>query len=89
MMVQQTSLLAYDDIKKDIGLRQRLVLKGFREIGCDASDREVASHLGFRDPNMVRPRRKELFDLGLLYAFSKRSCKITGKTVITWKVLKV
>lgn len=49
------------------------------------TDREYADLLGVDDPNYVRPRRKELFDLGLVIDGGKRLCSVTGRTVYVWK----
>jgi len=38
------------------------------------------------DPNMVRPRRKELVDLGLVEEVGKRKCSISGRMALIWCV---
>lgn len=48
------------------------------------TDREIAFSLGFTDPNMVRPRRKELVDLGMLREICKKVCDVSQKTAIAW-----
>lgn len=86
-MLQQTSLKAYNE------LQDWLVNKTYSAIlSCLANnpngltDREIASILGYSDPNKVRPRRKELEDKGLIYETSKRVCQVSGKTAIIWKI---
>jgi hypothetical protein len=49
------------------------------------TDREYAELLGVDDPNYVRPRRKELVDLGLITHAGKRVCSVTGRRVYVWK----
>src|SRR3972149_6128059 len=84
--VRDTSLMVYFD--SQLGLdrksRQQLILAFFRLndrlIGW--TDREVAEYLGFKDPNAVRPRRKELVDKGLLVQVMVRKCSVGGRTSI-------
>lgn len=38
------------------------------------------------DPNLVRPRRFELMELGLVEKGSPRKCRVTGKTAHPWKI---
>jgi hypothetical protein len=47
------------------------------------TDREVMRYLRFSDPNMVRPRIKELIDQGRLREGESVKCKETGRTVRT------
>jgi len=84
-MIRDTSLKAYFSIVPNLGDRQMRVFRAIKEIG-PVSDREVCRYLGFVDPNIVRPRRRELVKLGLVSEDIKRECKITRRQVITWKV---
>lgn len=86
MSVRQTSLLAFRDLVEVLPLAQGRVFNQLRLMG-EASDRELAAALGEFDPNVVRPRRKELVDAGLVGEAGKRECSITHRTVLVWKVL--
>ncbi|MHA1302319.1 MAG: hypothetical protein ACTSPI_01270 [Candidatus Heimdallarchaeaceae archaeon] len=90
--MQSTSLLAHENIKKKLGERQAIVLKAISEL-CgvmgDCTDSEITSHLIKQDPNYVRPRRWELVNKLKFVAFSQqRKCKITGETVLAWRILQ-
>lgn len=86
-MVQDTSLLSWVELQPSLGDRQSEIFHALQQLG-NATDVELAEYLGHADPNYVRPRRKELFDLGVVRAVEKRPCKVTGRTVYAWKVLK-
>jgi hypothetical protein len=85
MPIQQTSLEAYLELKASLGKRQKIVYDVFLRLR-KATDREVADYLGKDDPNYVRPRRFELVRAGLLKENPKRTCKVTGKTAIEWRL---
>jgi hypothetical protein len=85
-MIQQTSLLAYRDVIDSLPDSQARVFNALRSM-VEATDREICDFLGESDPNKVRPRRKELCDLGLIGEAQKRECSISHKTAIVWKVL--
>jgi len=84
--MRQTSVDAYNEIKPELGDRQKLVFEAIKKLGCP-TDREIAKFLHFTDPNKVRPRRKELLDQGRITECEKRECSVTGKTVWSWRVL--
>jgi len=83
-MVRDTSLLAYMDLKHTLGERQRIVFETIKGSPMGITDIEIANELGFSDPNKVRPRRKELFDNGLIKAVGKRQDKFTNKMAYIW-----
>ena len=96
-MVRQTSLLAYDGLRERqiLETRQELVLSAIKKMclagHMDVSDMEITAFL-FKnklinrlDPNIVRPRRKELLDKELIVECPKRACKVTAHLVSTWK----
>ena len=85
--MQQTSLLAYNQISKEgiVGKRRKLVMGALVNLEC-ASDWEIADYLGFKDPNMVRPRRNELVKMGRVIPYTKSTCKVTGRVVVKWGV---
>ena len=91
-MIQQTSLMAYRELD-DLGTRRAKVYKALREltdIYGDATDQEIKQYLNLPDANFVRPRRFELVnELKLVGCSQKRICRVTGKTSIAWKVLKL
>lgn len=84
-----TSLLAYRELQPKLSDRHQTVLVAFHAYPC-STDLEIAYHLGFKDPNKVRPRRKELVDLGLIVDVDVgvRECKISGKKSHIWSVTK-
>lgn len=86
-MIQDTSLLSWVELQPSLGERQAEVYHALQQLG-NATDVEIAHHLGHLDPNYVRPRRKELLDLGVVRAAEKRPCKITGRTVYAWEIIK-
>ena len=82
--VRQTSIQAYREEQPHISERQKMVYWYIRHFPS-LTDRELTKLIGFEDPNKVRPRRKELLDLGLITESGKRPCMVTGKTALTWK----
>ena len=92
--VRDSSLDAYMEIISNpdsLNERYQDILVAVNEIGVPSSDYEIASHLGFDDPNKVRPRRYELvygFYKPFLEEKSKRVCRKTGKTVFVWGLTK-
>lgn len=44
------------------------------------------SELPREDPNLVRPRRFELMEMGLLEKGTARPCRVTGKTAHPWRI---
>ena len=90
-VVRDTSVQAWLSLS-NLGQMQQLVYecieKRSRE-GLFPTDREVAKDLGLSDPNAVRPRRFELMQMGLVVEAGKRTCSVTEKLVLTWKVVDV
>lgn len=83
-MIQPTSTQSMKEEKhKGVGLRQAIILNVIRTYG-PATDKEIALRLNVPDPNYVRPRRFELVEAGLVEAYGKRKCSVTGKTSIAW-----
>lgn len=82
--IQQTSIDSYHSIP-NLGEKQQSVLIAING-NPDKTDRELTKIMGFQDPNNVRPRRKDLVDLGLVVCSGERKCSVTGKTVMTWRV---
>jgi hypothetical protein len=87
-MIQQTSIQSFIELNKNIlSHNQERVYRAVKELRS-ASDSEICFFLGEEDKNVVRPRRFELVEFGLIAEDVKRKCSITGKTVISWKVLE-
>ena len=91
-MIQETSLLSYEDIQPKLGKRQMEVFGAIRllcEEQNDVTDQEIREYLGEEDPNYVRPRRYELVNKHKKVRFSKtRRCKVTGKIAMAWKPIQ-
>ncbi len=83
--MRDTSLDSYRDIRPLLGKRQNEIFKAIKTLGCP-TDWEVTKYLHKMDPNYVRPRRKELLDMGLITECEKRICSITKRTVWSWRV---
>ena len=88
-MIRQTSLQSYRQLKScdELGRRQRLVFDGLK-MYPGISALELSRKLGRLDPNFVRPRIKELADLGLVVCVGKRVCSISKRLVMVWGVFK-
>ena len=89
MSVRSTSINTYHDIKEEglVGKRQLEVLELFSELDHPITDMELAEKLHYDDPNNVRPRRKELYDLGIIKEDGKRVCSITDRLVYQWCII--
>ena len=81
--VRQTSIESYQEIRPILGRDQEVVYAALLELK-EATDSELANHLGCEDPNKVRPRRFELMRSGLVTEATRRQCRITSKTAIAW-----
>ena len=79
-MVQQTSILAYQDIQESLGERQKQVYTMLKDLGS-ANNLILAKKLGI-PINSITPRMLELRNLGLVIKDSMRVCPITKR--ITW-----
>jgi hypothetical protein len=85
--MRDTSIQTYKELYNEgkIGKRQAEVLKALERLRY-ATDSEIAHFLGYSDINMIRPRRKELFDLGIICEYDKAICKMSGRTAIRWEI---
>gem|GEM_PF-3465606 len=86
--MRDTSLLSYLDIVNApnfISEAQKNIFRAIHDL-VEGTDQEIKVHLGFNDPNKVRPRRKELLDLGLIVDCGTRLCGVTGRTVHSWAI---
>lgn len=95
-VVQETSRMAYQEIVShpfELHGRYFEYLHALEEIGHPATDSEVMSFAGKKDPNYFRPRRNELADANpetshfhnpLVKCVGKRVCGVSHKTCMTW-----
>ena len=85
-MVTETSLLAFEDIKKDLGRRQKLVYDCLKIIQ-PATNLMISQYLKL-PINSITPRVKELRNLKLVgVAFQDRDLN-TGRPSIYWRIVK-
>lgn len=85
-MIQYTSLLAFMSEKSSFITREQQVLSILKSRKKGLSDSEIMFNLGYSIPNMVRPRRHNLYKKGLIKCIGTRKCSITNKLVKIWKV---
>jgi hypothetical protein len=90
MTPRPTSIVTYHQIIEEglVSHRQSEVLKAIHDSG-PATDSMLTTILGFRDPNMVRPRRKELLDMGIIEKAKIDLDPMTARTVLWWRVKTV
>ena len=82
--LQGTSIKAYYDIKNSLGKRQKQVLDFLKaEYPYVMTNNEIAHELDL-PINCVTPRIFELRKRGLVRAYGKRHCSITGRLAIEW-----
>jgi len=86
-MMQQTSLEAYEEIKKNLGERQRQIYEKLKELGF-ATNTMLSKALGL-PINSITPRVFELRQLKLVGVSHIDKCPITGRRAIFWKVVSV
>lgn len=86
MMIQDTSRIAYREIKKKgLGERQRAVLDVIGYLK-NPTNSEISKFMGI-PINAITPRTNELVKHGRVIQGLKRTCQVTGKTVLTWRVV--
>lgn len=87
--VAETSRIAYEEIKHELGQRQNQVYTAIdycqRVRRLNHTNLELANMLGI-PINQVTPRVHELRKLGLIEMAGKRKCSITGRLAMTWKI---
>lgn len=84
-MVQTTSLISYESIKKTLGRRQLCVLEKLDYNPTAMTNTELSFALDW-PINTIVPRIFELRQKGLVIEHQKRKCNITGRTAIAWRV---
>jgi len=85
--MKETSIITYQDLLDEgkISQRQEEVISALEVLGT-ATDTEIARHLCYEDPNFIRPRRKELVDMGVVFEIDKRICSQTGRLCYLWSL---
>jgi len=84
-MVRDTSILAYTDIKPELGDRQQKVYDAIKKLGCP-TNLEISKYLKI-PINSITPRTNELVEQGLVVLCEKRPCTFTGRTCCSWRVV--
>ena len=87
MTVRDTSLQAWQEIQPRLGKKQAIAYNTIK-LHPNKTDLEYCKLLGYPDPNMFRPRRKELLDAQLITDTGKRACTVSGKVAHTWQAIK-
>lgn len=83
-MIQDTSMEAYQNIKPELGSRQKVVLDVIRHLNSPTNV-EISRYLGL-PINTITPRVNELRKKGLVCNAGKRNCSITGSMVYAWRI---
>ena len=86
MGVRDTSLAAWVELQPKLGKKQATAYNTIKAYP-NKTDLEYCKILGYPDPNMFRPRRKELLDAQLIVDTGKRVCTVSGKMAHTWKAI--
>ena len=84
MMIQQTSLSAYNEIKSTLGERQAQVYNILVRL-VEATNKMI-SEKGNIPINCVTARIFELRELGLVKESYKDKCPISGRMAIFWRI---
>lgn len=79
---QETSRIAFYDIKPQVGERQKRVLEALSTFGA-MTNSEIGEKLGW-PINTVTPRTNELVKKKLVREFDRRHCTVTGRQAIVW-----
>lgn len=81
---QQTSALAFQSIKDNIGAKQYQVLCAISILG-ECNNQELARHLGW-EINRITPRVYELRGKGLVAESWREKDAVTGRLTNYWRV---
>jgi hypothetical protein len=79
--MHENSLKAYREEEISLGKRAFHIYEFLRDNQGFYTDREVQTHLGYDEPNNVRPRITELIKMGIVKEGEPVRCIKTGKTV--------
>lgn len=80
-MTHENSIITYHETPAERKVRKEAVLQVYRERMTNLSDRMVASIMGFKDMNAVRPRITELVAAGDLIEVGKIRDELTKRPV--------
>lgn len=87
MSVQETSRAAYyNDAVPTMGARQQRVYAELLQAD-NLTNSEIAARLNW-PINTVTPRVFELRGVSLVTEDLKRTCRVTGRTAIAWRITK-
>ncbi len=81
--IADTSILAYDDIKSELGNKQKAILDIIGYLGS-CTNSEIARFSGITI-NRVTPRVLELRDKGFVILDCKKECPVTGRLAMAWR----
>lgn len=86
-MIAPTSHKAYNtEVVTTLNARQKQILKLFNEYPeQNFTDKEIARKMAL-DINQVTPRRGELVKAGVLTEAGERACRVTNRSVMSWKL---
>lgn len=86
MTLQTTSLFAYrNEVRPTLSARQEAVMDVLADHE-DMTNSEIAQALGW-SINRITGRTNELVKLGKVREARKRTCRVTGRTAIAWRVV--
>ncbi|GAG71734.1 unnamed protein product [marine sediment metagenome] len=85
-MIQQTSLIAFNDILPDLGKKQQQIYDLFEKKG-ELYDQKIAKILNL-PINCITPRRNELEKAKLIYKSGYCYSEYTNKKVNKYKIIK-
>ena len=85
-MMQQTSLEAFEQVREELGDKQRLVYLALSELKS-ANNTMLSKHLGL-PINSITPRVLELRNMKLVGVSSVAPCPITKKKTIFWRIVR-
>ena len=90
--VRETSKESFREVKKNLGDRYKICLRGLSELG-EATANELAMHLvntnvlPFFNRNFVHPRLTEMVDKELIVEVGKKIDPISGRKCIVYKAV--
>lgn len=84
MGVAATSIYNYRQLD-DLNQRHLIVLYGIEALP-NCTDYELTKAFGRSDPNFIRPRRNELYKMGMIRQTGVRQCNVTGRLSATWDI---
>lgn len=82
--MRQTSIMAFDSIQHELGMKQSIVLDAIRAMYCP-NNREVAEYLGL-PINTITPRVNELVKKGLVTCAGEKEDVITHRKTLVWVI---